>query len=61
MDVLKLLKARKNRGISFKDFPKGFRLASRIFDLRERGVGIITQREDGYARYTILPLKRPIS
>lgn len=57
-NVLELLKKKGNKGISFKDFPTGFRLAARILDLRQTGWDIITQREPmkngWYARYTLM-------
>lgn len=31
--VLKLLKQRMSKGVTINDFPKGFRLAARIYDL----------------------------
>jgi hypothetical protein len=31
--VLRLLKKRRGKGVTIKDFPKGFRLAARKYDL----------------------------
>ena len=41
--VLTLLKKRPVKGITFKDFGTGFRLASRIYELRQLGYKIITR------------------
>jgi hypothetical protein len=57
--ILAKLRAKKARGVTFEDFPKGFRLAGRIFDLREAGYQIATRKEPlsnggQYARYVLL-------
>jgi hypothetical protein len=35
--VLALLKSRGSQGVTFLDFPQGFRLGARIFDLKASG------------------------
>jgi hypothetical protein len=42
--VIALLKKNKKRGVSPADFGRGFRLGAVIFDLRERGWDILTDR-----------------
>ncbi len=43
--VLARLNAAKRNGITFDDFPRGFRLGARIFDLRQDGFVISTIKE----------------
>ena len=43
--LLELLQKRKRAGVTFDDFPRGFRLAAVIFVLREKGHQIITHNE----------------
>lgn len=43
--VLNRLKAKK-RGVCYDDFARGFRLAARIFDLREAGYTIQTVKDE---------------
>jgi hypothetical protein len=57
--VLTALQQKKKSGITFDNFRVGFRLGAYIFDLRERGYKIITQKEamgnGGFkARYFLL-------
>lgn len=58
--VLRLLVARGPEGVSFLDFPVGFRLSGRIKDLRDAGHRIDTLRESlpggtVAARYVLRP------
>lgn len=60
--VLGKLVSAKKRGITFSDFPVGFRLGARIFELRGSGFHIQTVREElGNGRYRAryVLLKRP--
>ena len=43
--VLGKLRSKKRKGITTDDFPSGFRLAARVFDLREMGHIIHAQKE----------------
>lgn len=43
--VLNDLKKAKRKGITFDNYAQGFRLGARIFDLRQIGHKIITQKE----------------
>lgn len=43
--VLNDLKKAKRKGVTFDDYAQGFRLGARIFDLRQLGHKIITQKE----------------
>lgn len=53
------LKDARSAGISVADFPKGFRLAARIYDLREMGYDIATVRPlNKQARYVLLRQRR---
>lgn len=58
LSVLKALK-KKRKGITFNDFPLGFRLGARIKDLRDMGADIATMRVaqangSWHARYVLL-------
>lgn len=44
--TLDCLRRNKRRGITFDDFPTGFRLGARIFDLRQLGFEIVTKKID---------------
>lgn len=44
--VLDMLWKRKSLGVTVKDFPVGFRLGARIFDLRQIGYAIQTITEE---------------
>lgn len=52
--TLKLLRQRKKKGVTLQDFPKGFRLGARIYDLRQLGYKIITAQYLPIARYVLL-------
>lgn len=43
--VLNDLKRHKRKGITFSDYPQGFRLGARVFDLRQLGHNIVTMKE----------------
>lgn len=53
--VLNRLRIAGNAGINVTQFPKGFRLGARIYDLRQMGYEIITRRlENGMAEYVLV-------
>ena len=54
---------KSKKGVTFDDFPTGFRLGARIFDLREMGYEIKTLNERmrsgrNRARYVLTSAKR---
>lgn len=53
---------RKKKGVTFSDYPTGFRLGARIFDLRESGYNIATIKENLgdciRARYVLINARR---
>jgi len=53
-EVLSLLKKRGNRGVTIEDFPRGFRLAARIYDLTLLDHNILTVTKTPVARYVLL-------
>lgn len=55
--VLALLKKRPSKGVSVRDFPNGFRLASYIHNLRRKGHIIETHQKHitDIARYVLKP------
>jgi hypothetical protein len=57
-----MLKKAKCKGITVADFPKGYRLAARIGDLRDLDHDIITVRSGrgGLARYILIKESRRV-
>lgn len=43
--VLSDLRKAKRKGVTFDNYAQGFRLGARIFDLRQLGHKIVTQKE----------------
>ena len=63
LKTLEMLLRKKAKGISFDDFPRGFRLGARIFDLRQAGHEITTIIEEmssgtRRARYFLIKMKK---
>lgn len=59
LKALNMLWIKKRKGVSFDDFPTGYRLSAAIFNLRQAGYNISTHREEmsngGYrARYYLI-------
>lgn len=53
LEVLNALRKNKRLGVTVEDFTLGFRLAARIFDLREAGY-VIHSEPGRVARYILL-------
>ena len=64
--VLKVLRSKGSKGVTFNDFPRGFAIRSRIADLRSTGYTITTEMVTGrndvrYACYRLTKERRKMT
>jgi hypothetical protein len=52
--VLKLLRERRGKGVSCRDFPNGFRLSARIMEIRDALIPVRMNIENGIGVYRIV-------